>query len=342
MPSKRSRHTDIHASAACRMVRSPGDRRAPSAHCPDSSTPPGLDSARGTPRSRSTFGKAGSPSPEASGTQKKPHQTREARRAYERARYAAHRDDERTRALTYQKTHSEKYRARKRRYYAKHKDKVLAAQHRYLARKRAAQPMRIRKSPEEKKEAARLWRAAYRKSDRGKAARARYRRAHPEAKARYRERHKAQEAARDKRYRDKHREQRATHAKAYYAAHPEALEKVRAGSAAWKKAHPESDRAYQGRRRALMAGVTIGERKAIASIYKLAESAKRLRCYWRIAPDCRVYPTPGQRHVDHIFPLGKGGGHSLGQLVVSCDRCNMSKGAKLPEEFAGQAELRLG
>jgi 5-methylcytosine-specific restriction endonuclease McrA len=34
--------------------------------------------------------------------------------------------------------------------------------------------------------------------------------------------------------------------------------------------------------------------------------------------------------------LSKGGMHDRSNIVISCEECNRSKGAKLPQEFAGR------
>lgn len=43
-------------------------------------------------------------------------------------------------------------------------------------------------------------------------------------------------------------------------------------------------------------------------------------------------------HVDHVYPLSKGGSHREDNLVIACPDCNRRKGAKDPIAFA--AELR--
>ena len=51
------------------------------------------------------------------------------------------------------------------------------------------------------------------------------------------------------------------------------------------------------------------------------------RCYW-----CRTFV--GERfHLDHAIPLARGGTNNPDNLRISCPTCNLSKGAKLPEDF---------
>lgn len=38
-------------------------------------------------------------------------------------------------------------------------------------------------------------------------------------------------------------------------------------------------------------------------------------------------------HVDHVYPVSRGGSNDLDNLVAACAPCNMSKGAKTPEEW---------
>lgn len=46
--------------------------------------------------------------------------------------------------------------------------------------------------------------------------------------------------------------------------------------------------------------------------------------------------TSGPFHFDHLFPVSKGGGNDLSNIVVSCVPCNMSKGSKTLAEWVGR------
>ena len=45
--------------------------------------------------------------------------------------------------------------------------------------------------------------------------------------------------------------------------------------------------------------------------------------------------------MDHVIPLAKGGASTLENLQLTCPSCNMSKGMKLPHEFAMELGLLL-
>ena len=51
------------------------------------------------------------------------------------------------------------------------------------------------------------------------------------------------------------------------------------------------------------------------------------RCHW-----CEE-PIEGAPHADHVVPLSRGGAGTIDNVVVSCASCNLSKGAKLVEEW---------
>lgn len=44
----------------------------------------------------------------------------------------------------------------------------------------------------------------------------------------------------------------------------------------------------------------------------------------------------GEYHLDHRIPLNKGGSNKPNNIVCSCAKCNLSKGAKLPHEWIGR------
>lgn len=58
--------------------------------------------------------------------------------------------------------------------------------------------------------------------------------------------------------------------------------------------------------------------------------AQKGRCYW-----CRLSILEGY-HVDHVWPLAKGGSNGPENLVLACPSCNQQKHAKTPMEWAGR------
>jgi len=93
---------------------------------------------------------------------------------------------------------------------------------------------------------------------------------------------------------------------------------------------------WSAQRKARIARAAVGDAASVERFFLWARTAPLVRCYW-----CKRRTAPATRHVDHIIPLAKGGAHVVGNLCVSCRRCNTRKQAKLPEEFCGQAELRM-
>lgn len=43
--------------------------------------------------------------------------------------------------------------------------------------------------------------------------------------------------------------------------------------------------------------------------------------------------TAARLHFDHVFPHSRGGSTSVANLVLACAPCNLSKGARTPEEW---------
>jgi 5-methylcytosine-specific restriction endonuclease McrA len=60
-------------------------------------------------------------------------------------------------------------------------------------------------------------------------------------------------------------------------------------------------------------------------------------CYW-----CGVELIKAkEKHIDHFFPISKGGGHTLANLRVSCPKCNLMKRDNDPYIFAASIGRQL-
>lgn len=60
----------------------------------------------------------------------------------------------------------------------------------------------------------------------------------------------------------------------------------------------------------------------------------RARVFERDAYTCAYCETPtDDPHCDHIIPISRGGSNDLENLTTSCRECNVSKGARTPEEW---------
>lgn len=53
-------------------------------------------------------------------------------------------------------------------------------------------------------------------------------------------------------------------------------------------------------------------------------------CRYCQQPTSLAFPVP---HIDHVIPKARGGGNELANLAISCPPCNLSKGAKLVEDW---------
>lgn len=105
-------------------------------------------------------------------------------------------------------------------------------------------------------------------------------------------------------------------------------EAVRACQKRWRLNHPDRKRADCALRRARILTVTLGDVNVIKQFYEWLHKTGIVICHW-----CREVVPLDLRRADHYIPLAKGGEHSLENLVPACNRCNSSKGSKLPEEF---------
>lgn len=121
-------------------------------------------------------------------------------------------------------------------------------------------------------------------------------------------------------YHAKHREERILYRREYRKEHPEI-------GRAYRGSHREERKAHDARRRTRQLGA---EGTHTASDIRTSLSLQRGRCWWCGRPITKGF------HSDHRIPLSRGGSNGPENLVLSCPRCNLSKGTKTPQEFAGR------
>jgi 5-methylcytosine-specific restriction endonuclease McrA len=142
-------------------------------------------------------------------------------------------------------------------------------------------------------------------------------------------RHLVQKRASNRRWYVANTEQAKQATRKWRVENPERCCEVhRKATLAWNAEHPAEVLANSARRRALKRRATVGEAKAIATIYARAKSAKIIPCAY-----CKKETRLGDRHVDHVVPLVKGGAHSAENLCVACSACNLRKNDKTANEF---------
>lgn len=92
----------------------------------------------------------------------------------------------------------------------------------------------------------------------------------------------------------------------------------------WKQNNPEKtrqiNRAMAARRKSAMRPYSVTQR----DLRRLWHRQDRACAY------CRAPIVMRGCHQDHVIPLARGGAHSIGNIVLACAPCNLSKGAKLP------------
>lgn len=96
-------------------------------------------------------------------------------------------------------------------------------------------------------------------------------------------------------------------------------DKIRRYAAEYARNHPEQQSKQRHMRRARLRN---------ARIYKVTErDIRRI-----LLKDC-VYCGKKGEQIDHVIPLSRGGNHSIGNLVSSCAKCNLTKNNKLVIEW---------
>lgn len=165
----------------------------------------------------------------------------------------------------------------------------------------------------------REWIAAHRDKARGIVKQSRAR--HPEtSRMAKRQHHQKYKARQNEKRRQFHREHRA-----------EQLAKMRRYARQNIGVIHAKNSAYRARKR----GAAVGtDRAAYAAFVQRVKAAPIVRCYW-----CGGKTPKGERHIDHILPLSRGGKDDVLNLCCSCPACNLAKHDKTPEQFSGQFEL---
>jgi len=168
---------------------------------------------------------------------------------------------------------------------------------------------------------------------------------------RFRERNRAWYAA--------NRERKREYAREYYAANRDRLleysreynrawyeanrDRRREYNRAWYEANRDHRREYHAanldrwreyerRRRARKRAATV-EKFSPADVYAWWDELGAYTCFWCDLP----FAEGDSIHVDHVWPLSRGGHHAVRNLVPACERCNQAKHASLPYEFAERA-----
>ena len=98
------------------------------------------------------------------------------------------------------------------------------------------------------------------------------------------------------------------------------IDEIKTRVSKYKKDHPEQYQMYSNRRSASKKTNIVEKfsNRDIINIYN----------------DHCFYCQRGKfEHIDHYIPLSKGGTHTLDNVRPSCERCNLTKSNKLPDEF---------
>jgi 5-methylcytosine-specific restriction endonuclease McrA len=147
---------------------------------------------------------------------------------------------------------------------------------------------------------------------------------HTEVKQQYYLQHKEDTIERNRQWRAENPERRAENRRQEYERNRErAIEETRQ----WCQEHTEQAKANKRRHRARKRDAA-GQHTA-ADIQVIYASQRGL-CWWC---SCELKDN---YHVDHRVPLARGGSDAPENLVLTCPHCNISKGSKLPSEWAGR------
>ena len=155
----------------------------------------------------------------------------------------------------------------------------------------------------------------------------RYRRNHPGGSAEYdRQRYQEKGVAIRQRSREwyaRNREHAQEYSRRWREEHPD---QACEASREYRLSHLDAYAAYASNRRARERGA-CGSHSASDVADQLRR--QRRRCFW-----CDGL-LRGFYHADHVVPLALGGSDGPENIVIACPRCNQTKSAKHPMDFAG-------
>jgi 5-methylcytosine-specific restriction endonuclease McrA len=129
----------------------------------------------------------------------------------------------------------------------------------------------------------------------------------------------------DPEYADMNRQARRN----YYQTHKDEIKQYRDNYRTQNKEKMRLQERLRSRKRQALINqnsskVTLGE------IKKLIKDSNNI-CFW-----CDKEVPEGKIHLDHIYPLSKGGTHTIDNIVIACATCNIKKNDKDPEIWVEQ------
>ncbi len=135
-----------------------------------------------------------------------------------------------------------------------------------------------------------------------------------------------------RRYRENHKEESRIYQLAYRLKNKE---KRSAAAKLWKKNNKSSVRASNWKRKAIKRSATVKDLVVIRNFIQSFKTKKKIRCYY-----CGN-SINGTFHIDHVKALALGGEHSIDNICVSCQECNLTKSVRPIGEWQPKIQLIL-
>lgn len=126
---------------------------------------------------------------------------------------------------------------------------------------------------------------------------------------------------RDRLYRLAHMEEEAQRQARFRAGNPE---KVALAQKRYRQSHPERLNSKNGQRRAIQNNAPLNDFDSFDWMELLVQWDER----------CAYCGQKGLKlEREHMIPLSRGGSHTKGNIVPSCQPCNVKKGTKTVDEY---------